>query len=68
MALQIENPDFSAKLSASKYSEFLKEITRKDPIFIMSFQEIKSEFLEEVEGVHEELIDDIIQSGGQTFD
>merc|ERR550532_1658007 len=33
LALQLENPDVSAKLSAPKYSEFLKEITRKDPNF-----------------------------------
>lgn len=33
LALQIENPDISAKLAAPKYSEFLKDFARKDPIF-----------------------------------
>ena len=30
LALQIENPDLSAKLSAPKYSDFLKEVAKKD--------------------------------------
>ena len=33
LALQIENPDTSAKLSAPKYSDFLKDMARKDPNF-----------------------------------
>ena len=33
LALQIENPDISTKLAAPKYSEFLKEMTKKDPNF-----------------------------------
>lgn len=33
LALQIENPDMSAKLVGPKYSEFLKELAKKDPSF-----------------------------------
>merc|ERR1711862_531476 len=33
LALQIENPDMSAKLVAPKYSDFLKELAKKDPNF-----------------------------------
>ena len=45
LALQIENPDVSAKLSAPKYSEFLKEITRKDPTFATMVHEKLSELV-----------------------
>ena len=33
LALQIQNPDLSAKLVAPKYSEFLKEMAKKEPAF-----------------------------------
>lgn len=33
LALQIENPDIQSKLAAPKYSEFLKDLTKKDPTF-----------------------------------
>ena len=36
LALQIENPDVATKLSAPKYSDFLKEFARKDPTFAQS--------------------------------
>jgi transcriptional repressor NF-X1 len=36
LALQIENPDISTKLSAPKYSDFLKEFGKKDPNFVQS--------------------------------
>jgi len=33
LALQIENPDVGAKLAAPKYSDFLRDIAKKDPYF-----------------------------------
>jgi transcriptional repressor NF-X1 len=33
LALQIENPELSSKLAAPKYSEFLKDMARKDSSF-----------------------------------
>lgn len=33
LALQIENPDMSSKLGVPKYSEFLKDMAKKDPTF-----------------------------------
>ena len=39
LALQIENPDMSAKLSAPKYSEFLKEMAKKDAFFASNVHE-----------------------------
>ena len=45
LALQLENPDVSAKLSAPKYSEFLKEITRKDPNFATMVHEKLTELV-----------------------
>ena len=33
LALQIQNPDLSAKLVAPKYSDFLKEMAKKEPTF-----------------------------------
>ena len=45
LALQLENPDVSAKLSAPKYSEFLKEITRKDATFATMVHEKLTELV-----------------------
>jgi transcriptional repressor NF-X1 len=45
LALQIENPDLTTKLAAPKYSEFLKEVTRKDLSFATMVHEKLTELV-----------------------
>ena len=45
LALQIENPDLSAKLTAPKYSDFLKEVAKKDPIFVQNVHDKLTELV-----------------------
>lgn len=39
LALQIENPDIQSKLAPPKYSDFLKDVTKKDPTFAASIHD-----------------------------
>lgn len=45
LALQIENPDVSTKLAAPKYSDFLKDMVKKDPSFATMVHEKLSDLV-----------------------
>ena len=45
ISLQIENPELSSKLTAPKFSEFLKDFARKEPAFAQNVHDRLTELV-----------------------